>query len=268
MQVSATLETNSLAANQSMKVFICTMFLENRYMPEWIEYHRFLGFDFVHLYDNNPTFTSQNLLNKYGDFVRITHLPGGLHWNATEDCYSLYGNNSWWVAEIDSDEFIVLHKHDNIKQLLAEVVPGGGSLSLNWYMFGSNFHKVDNNGSVLERFTARTKTVHPIVKSISFLPDITSINCHNPTLKSGKWQFDTRGRKFRGSENPNGPADVAVVNHYITRSTEECLRKTSHNRSDGNRHPSIYCTHYDRNHVYDSTAWDFFRTKKLETTSK
>lgn len=240
------------------------MFLELRYIPEWIEYHRYLGFDFVHLYDNNPTFLAQNLTKTYGDFVRVTHAPNWLHWDATKNCLAQYEGKPWWVAEIDSDEFIVLHKHDNIKQMLADVVPNGGSLSLNWYIFGSNGHRRDNGGLVVERFLARAKEVHKVVKSISYIPDVIRINCHNPTLRKGVRQVDTRGHKFIGAMNTGGPTDVAQINHYITKSLDECHQKTHHHRSDGSNHTSAYCPSMDINEVQDSAAWDFYMTKKWE----
>lgn len=254
----------SLATDPSVKVFICTMFLEMRYIPEWLDYHRYLGFDFVQLYDNNPTFQAQNLSHTYGDFVRVTHAPEMLHWNVTEDCRVRYMHEPYWVAAIDSDEFIVLHKHDNIKQLLAEVVPDGGALSINWFLYGSNFHKRDHKGPVLERFTARAKKVHNLVKSISYLPDVKLINCHEPTLKKGIRQSDTNGHKFRGPFNRGGPTDVAQINHYVTKSEAECQRKTKHHRSDGTNHTDQYCASLDYNEVQDSSAWDLFRTKQIE----
>lgn len=214
---------------------VCCAKLEDRYLGEWLEYHLgVLGFGHAYIYDNNadPT-TTQETLSRIDPELRarvIVHHDADntlllfrafAHWIAT------YRHLHKAVAFIDPDEFLVLHKHGSIDDLLAEhLYPFGGALCVNWIIFGDSGLKSYDDRPVTQRFTMRCAEVDQHVKSIVVCEDL--VECVNPhffTLANGKVQRDTRGTTFGGPLNPGGPTDVVQLNHYLTKTFEEWLIK-------------------------------------------
>lgn len=242
---------------------------EERYIKEWLTYHAALGFDTIYLYDNNDD--QATLAKHLEDFVCsaqvvIIPMPGELaqmrgysHW------MQYFKNAHKAVAIIDVDEFIVLRKHTSIHAFLEEhLYPHGGALSLNWSLFGDNGLTVYEDKPVTERFTRCKANVDEHVKSIAVTSDLTSLtNPHFPNLVYGKVQRDTNGRLFHGPFNPNGPCDVAQINHYFCKTKEEWDLKARRGRADlphsaPKRDPTEFGKH-NFNDIEDTTAHDIFR---------
>jgi len=171
------------------RVIICVMMLgEHLYTDEWIQYNIFLGFDLIHIYDNtmNGSDYLRSLPKRYGHYVRVDHHPGGgAQLETYKRCLLRYRSKPIWAAFIDNDEFIILRNHTSIKHLLQDVKPNGGSLYLNWIIFGTNGHQYYTNELVLKRFIERTPIVSEWGKSISFLPDVDEIRPHWPLQING-----------------------------------------------------------------------------------
>jgi len=116
--------------------------------------------------------------------VRVDHHPGGgAQLETYKRCLLRYRSKPIWAAFIDNDEFIILRNHTSIKHLLQDVKPNGGSLYLNWIIFGTNGHQYYTNELVLKRFIERTPIVSEWGKSISFLPDVDEIRPHEGLLR-------------------------------------------------------------------------------------
>lgn len=202
------------------KVIICAMMLdEHLYIDEWVQYNKFLGFDFIQIYDNtiNGSDYLKHLSNRYHDFVRVEHYSGGgAQMEVYKKCLYKYKTKNIWAAFIDNDEFIVLHKHDNIKHLIYDIKGNnGGALYLNWIIFGTNNQLYYENQLVLKRFTERVANVSNWGKSISYLPDVNNIRPHWPLeIKDGKKLLDCHNVGNSKSE------DIAAVYHFYTRSYE------------------------------------------------
>jgi hypothetical protein len=72
--------------------------------------------------------------------------------------------------------------------------------------------------------------------------------------------MDTNGHKFSGPFNPNGPMDVAYINHYHNKTKEDWIVRCERGRADCNlRHDlSIWDNEINiNNEVEDLSAYNF-----------
>ena len=234
---------------------------EEPYIEEWLDYHFKLGFDNVYIYDNGDICTLKPLEKQYQDKVTVIHFPGRCQQIRCYYAFALnYCYEHTWVAFIDVDEFIVLRKHNTIKELLHERCQTG-ALVLNWILFGSNGHDTYTPHPVLERFTKRQKGVHELTKWIVRINHLDiMVTPHFGKLLYGK-AYDTNGVEATESIHAQGTEDVAAVYHYFTKSKEEFYQKCERGRADIPEKRD-FMTHFeahDKNEIEDTSALDFFR---------
>eukprot|EP01032_Pedospumella_encystans_P016986 gene16986-19357_t len=283
---------NSTAVRETLKspqTMICSILKnEQRYIDEWLEYHRFLGFDRVQLYDNahNASAFIANLPEKFGSFVNITHFPGlGRQTEAYIDCMVRNRDFNTWAAFLDIDEFVVLRKHPNIKAFLQDLAPHGGSVVLNWSIMGSNNSLMVTPGPVVARFTLTSESPDKHIKTIAYLKHTKQPVIHNVLMLPGCPTVDQHGRAVNHT-TPfvfNSTREVAYINHYYTKSLEEFILKrkrgwassyklnhlmTGPEKEVVSRILSDYQLHNkDTNVVTDTFARDFYMRNHLGTDS-
>lgn len=139
------------------KASLCLIFKdEGHYLKEWIEYHKLIGIDHFYLYNNNSTDNYKEILAPYikDGLVTLIEFPEKYaQVKAYRECYNAVKNETEWLGFIDTDEYINIIKHDNIKDLL-ESVRKYPSLNLNWKMFGTSGHlHEDFSALTIERYT-------------------------------------------------------------------------------------------------------------------
>lgn len=243
---------------------ICAIALdEGPYIREWLDHHRRLGFAHAYVYDNSADNSLASLAAELDpDFVTIFHFPGACRQLEAYDDFGVArgGMGHAWAAFIDVDEFIVLNKHDTIVDFARDHCPSG-SVSLNWYLFGSNGHETfDPATSVRERFTKRGRAMNPHVKSIVHVPDyVRARDPHCFFTRPPSCQKDPRGRVLDGPWNPAGTDEIAHVNHYFVKSREEFERKIRRGRADTRASRTVrdFAAH-DLNEVEDARALIYF----------
>jgi len=240
-----------------MKVaLVCVAKNEDNYIQEWINYNKKLGFDDIIIYQNDwrTPIDDPNVIKIEFDGV-----------NQQLNSYKHFINNNYgkydWVAFFDVDEFLVLKKHNNIKDFISDYSEFNG-IGINWVLFGDNNHTsvVGNNYSVLERFTKRQIGVDKHIKTIckmSANPNFRSP--HNPDNLT--W-VDTNYNTGSGSFNENGLDNVAQLNHFFTKTKEEFKSKIDRGRSDikNFRNLSEFDPH-NINEIEDLTALKFIQEK-------
>jgi hypothetical protein len=195
---------------------------EDYYLDEWLDYNHKIGFDKIIMYQNDwRTDIERPFLEKRvwdGKSVQL-HI-----YNSFLDTDTEYD----WVAFFDCDEFLVLKKHNNVKEFIEEY--GKHSvLSFNWYMFGNLGKEIRTSNSLIKEFTKRgeqpNQHVKVMVKRDSGNRFVLPHNCHGPAM-------DTNGKIFTGPFNPNGPMDVAVLNHYHNKTKEDWMIRCDRGRVD------------------------------------
>ena len=206
---------------------VCIAKNEENYIKEWIDYNKKLWFDDIFIYQNDWVY------NVEYDNVHYDTWNGLLKQTA---CYNkfvqLYHDKYDWAAFFDVDEFLVLKKHNNIKEFI-EDYKEYNAIGINWRLFGNNGHDkvIDDNYNVLERFTKRENNRNPNIKSIIKLKKDITMLVHHPFDIP---MVDTNYNVFRsGIWNFKGTTDVAQLNHYFCKTREEFEKKCERGRADG-----------------------------------
>jgi hypothetical protein len=239
-----------------MKVsLVCIAKDEDNYIKEWIDYHKKLGFDDIFIYENNwdSNVNEENVhtIKMDGEIKQIESYN-----HFIKEYYSKYD----WVAFIDVDEFITLKKHKDIKDFILEF--GVNSIAMNWVIFGSNGHDtiVNNNYSVLDRFTKRQNSVNPHIKTLLKLesPGIRMLDPHHPNVKL----IDTNNNIITSPLNYQGNVDIIQINHYFCKTIIEFQHKVNRGRADTYFKRSVNEWYdYDINEIEDLTSLNFFKNK-------
>ena len=203
---------------------VCIAKDEDHYIDEWVDYYTKLGVDDIFIFQNDwrtsierpnvEKFTMDGRnkqLEAYNMFIKHYH--------------TLYD----WVMFFDVDEFLVLKRHNNIKEFIQEY-KDAHSIAINWVIFGDNgLESVESEYSVLKRVTKRCKVSNQHIKSIVKMIPGVIMEVHNPI---NLINTDTNRKTFIGPFNQNGPIDVAQLNHYYTKTREEFTQKIERGRAD------------------------------------
>lgn len=235
-----------------MKVaLVCIAKNEDHYIQEWVDYNLKLGFDQIFIYENNWRCPINN--------PNVTKIPFDGNTKQVESYNNFiqnYTDKYDWAAFFDVDEFLVLKKHNNIKSFISDYT-SHQAIGINWYYFGANNHeKVNNNYSILERFTMRGKNFDKHVKTILKLNKKIRMEVHNPNVNL----IGADGIPFSGPFHVNGGCEVAQLNHYFTKSKEEFQLKVKRGRADTSTiRPLTEFDSHNFNEVEDLLALNFFK---------
>ena len=204
---------------------VCVAKSEDYYLEEWLDYNHKLGFDKIIMYQNDwTTDIERPFLEKRewsGKYVQLPIYNNFLENNTEYD----------WVAFIDCDEFIVLKKHNNIKDLINDYKDRTKVIGLNWVIYGSWGMRNRTSNSLLRMFPNRNKNTDQHIKVIvNGKSDNMMVLPHNTNNTS----MDTNGNRFTGPFNPNGPMDVAYIAHYHSKTKEDWMLRCERGRVDCN----------------------------------
>ena len=206
-----------------------------RFLREWIEFHLLVGVEHFYIYDNESPDNTCEVLMPYIRKGVITYVL----WESTDPAV-MSGRNaglkrakleSQWVASIDTDEFIVPNKVDDLPTLLRPY-EGYGALLVNWQMFGSNqVEEIPKDKLMIE---CLTKSLHPTADAeIEWVPGSRlAVNKHvkcilNSTYVltlphghvatySGSYPVNSRFEHQKGPFMPICIEDIQL-NHYFFR---------------------------------------------------
>ncbi len=235
---------------------------EDKYIDEFINYYLVLGIDKIFIYDNSD----DNSLKKYdSEMVKIIHFPGEVkQMPAYNDFFLNYSEDFEWVCFFDTDEFLVLKKHENIKDFINDYNECD-AIGINWRIFGSNGKKEYENLPVTQRFTKCEKEPNKHVKSI-IRCDRAVLPMKNPHYSETKNNntCNLNKKKFNGPFNEDYNIDIAELHHYIIKSYNEYLEKIKRGRSDTKIKRKIEGFYEsDKNDIFNDLAWQFYKNNFL-----
>ena len=259
--------------NNNISLFACAK-NEHDYIYEWIYYHLKIGFDHIYICD-----TSDDNNMKSCTFIldpRITLLHESLNgqdFGPLQPQFQTKYNNEIikniykWCAFIDIDEFIVLKKHSNIKDLLNSINFDTGSLGINWVLFGNNNQKNKEKIPVIKRFIRCNFNYNKHVKCIINTNSISYFNNpHFAYLSIGN-QVNEKGQIYEQGPWQNiSSTDLIQINHYITKSTEEYLIRTkNHHCRDTSIKNNSHFIEHNCNHIEDKTAYNILMSNSYHS---
>ena len=222
------------------KVSLCAIARnENNYIREWVEHYRNIGFDYIFIFDNNDANGERitDVTDEFGDFVTVdTRYRGKTdRMHQTEAYTEFYNNNKHkyaWICFFDIDEFIILEKHDNIKDFLKqEKFKNADGVRVCWKIYtDSGIITVTDGNYSKERFTEYTEFNSKQCKTIvrGGLQYVNTIGVHG--TRQLRNPVNTRGERCA---NGNGIGlemignekcwEGAWLNHYRFRTIQEFI---------------------------------------------
>lgn len=212
------------------RVAICMMFQnEQRFLREWLCYHKAIGVNHFYLYDNASDNDCLQILEPYvqrGE-VELYYFPEKSHDVAEHNNLQKKAYNHAlkrakghyrWLAAIDADEFICLTRRGHLPRFLKDYRYAAG-LALNWVMYGSaGIRELEPAELQIERLNRRAPQAwgeHFLVKSIVKVKDVQEMGIHVPKYKMGRKAVFANHQRF--SHTPLfslPPIEDIRINHY------------------------------------------------------
>lgn len=209
----------------------CIIKNEAEYMPEWLEYHLLVGFEKFYVYDNESTDNIKQILQPYIDSgaVEYTYWPGtAMQMPAYKDCVEKHKNDTFWLAVIDIDEFVVADCK-NVATSLHDF-EDSPAVVLQWLVYGDSGVVNKEPGLVIERFKSHNNLddTSEMCKSIINPRKVEVKTLHLPCPMVGFNAVNSIGETIIPLSNAkiqNGTYKNIHINHYIFKSREEFLIK-------------------------------------------
>lgn len=227
--------------DKQYKVSACLLIKdENRYLPEWLAWHTSIGIEHFYIYDNGSEIpVSQSVPEEFEDNVTVVDFPPprkSTQVEAYADCLSRFGDETEWMAFLDTDEFLRVMDGSSIQTFLESYQEADAVLA-KWMVYNANGQIEDNGGSVRERFTQMTDLYPyemPQCKSIVRTRRVETMGAHGPiaTRHSLLVVNENHERVRQGAGEL--PAEKIVVDHYFTRSYVEWKEKMARGSCDPN----------------------------------
>ncbi len=218
--------------NYSRKTILFTNARDEKNMKEWVTHQLLLGFDVIYIFDHKSLTPLSHVFRNFSKKVIIERveldnpvkLP--LMRRAVNVAKRLGVD---WMLYLDADEFLVLNNYVGVKQLLQNY-NFAHSLGINWLMFGSNHHKKDPPGLLIENYTKSVPTIDQHVKTFVRPKYVRSVT--NPHYY--KMVFLNRSFSINMKNMPNTPFNVwpidyknapAFIAHYVHQSEESYINR-------------------------------------------
>jgi Glycosyltransferase family 92 len=203
---------------------------EASYLQEWIEFHRLVGIEHFFLYDNGSVDEHRTVLAPYEREGIVTlhdwpRFPGQKP--AYRHCFEHYADRSRWVAVLDLDEFLFSPTGEPVAEVLRDFEDWPGVV-VNRATYGTSGHRTRPPGLVVESYVRRMSEEHPqSVKSIIDPSRARRVENPHAFAYDRGLAVDEHKREVEGWFTEDFTFERLRVNHYWTKSEEECERKFS-----------------------------------------
>lgn len=239
---------------------------EDKNLREWVLYHFAIGFEHIVIYDNNSKNPIKNILSEFISNGLITvfdlDMDNAQQLSAYLHCLNKWGSNSYWIAFIDIDEFIVPINKNDIKDILDDYRDYGG-LGITWKIFSSNGHVCRPKGRTIENyFNAIELNSH--IKSI-VRPKLTvrPLSPHHFLYKNGYYCVNEDYIPIKNfSSYPL--SEKICINHYYYKSQQDFEEKINRGRAtqakiSANINMDMFYRHLSRKCTEDKTIFKFLK---------
>jgi hypothetical protein len=241
-QVSAISSIDKFRKDDCNLVYLFTNARDEPNIAEWVAHHLLLGFDRIHIFDHKSvTPISQKLGTTFNNTVTVNRVEGdgGIKLKMIADAVEIASKNkASWMLYLDADEFLLLNKLNNVKELLT-MYNFADALAVNWLMFGTSGHKAQPSGLLTENFIRSDKMLNPHVKTF-VRPEKVKLPIQNPHF----YHLTNPNRNFAATGNKKsiGPFNSVVklfinvpayIAHYYSQSEAEFNRRKGRTMDDG-----------------------------------
>ena len=208
---------------------------ENEYVNDWVNWHLNLGFDEIHIYDNNDESYEpvENRIRINTGTVVIHKIPGARDFQRRvyNEFYQRYNDQFDWCAFIDLDEFIQLGNFKNIQDFTEDQrCSDVDVMRLKWLVYGdSNLIKRDMSIPVYKALTIPALTIYNThakcllrggVKNVEF----TSVHYPKINGKTPKQKLPN-GIVTYGEIKCNELSEGPYIKHFMTKTLDEFINQ-------------------------------------------
>lgn len=166
---------------------------ESRFIVEWLNYYRIIGFDHVFLYCNDDD--PRELYGKVlpfilgsEPFVTFRHYPvQGEQLQMYSHFLQSDAGLTEWVGFFDIDEFLRLPPGTTIAAFVDGIGEPVDCVMFNWVFFGPNGHKDEPGDSILSDYTLRQGQVHPLTKYVARSEILTDLKADSSKQGVAFW---------------------------------------------------------------------------------
>lgn len=231
--------------NKPISVCVVTnMFFDEDYIIEWCEHYYNIGFERIYILEDlngrdRKFIDLQYMKNKVNeDKMIIEQIPHQNQWRTYPEFYEKHKYEFSWCGIFDSDEFLVLNKHKNIKEFLNDpLYENADVITVNWRMFADNDHLYKTEGTVVERFPEPAEYKDPAETKILIKGGLKETvffigHCCIANGNPYRTVFCSGDHYTRMNPYHKNDYSVAAINHYYTKSTEEFINRKTHGRLD------------------------------------
>lgn len=259
---------------------------EGPFIVEWVCWYRMLGFEIL-VATNDCTDHSTALLDAFEKAGWLTHAPHEPREGQPPQKSALRTIQNHpltakadWTLVCDVDEFLVLHKHETISELIGPPPHDFMAMLFNWKCFGQGDWDTYQDGIVHRQFRRCGMGHLPINRSFKSMVNNPKewgrLGAHFPHDFAGDWtdknarvvtpekgalpQFNTpENHPIRHVEKEQITHDTAQMNHYIIRSKESYDHKRDILTAAGFkvRYTDEFYQRYNRNGMRDVSAARF-----------
>jgi hypothetical protein len=253
-----------LAPTRRHALAICSIVCEEGpYLREFVEFHRLVGVEHFYLYDNGSTDDTRDVLAPYVEqgVVTLVDFPGKVvQLAAYNHCASTFRDQAEWIAFMDADEFFFAPGGGDLRDVLREF-EGYGGVHVNYANYGTSGHETQPDGPLVAAYTRRARhdaaVPYPhLLKAPGLDPadsrSYHALNAHvtsvirpdrvDRCLSPHYWRYRPGWHAVTEKhERHEGPITAQVsmsklrMNHYWTKSAEECRRKFERGLADQER---------------------------------
>ena len=227
-----------------MKAAICIEIKnENRYIREWLDYHKKLGFDNIILYDNNDS-DGENIYDIISNeietgFIIYENIKDKSNYQLPcyNECMEKFHNDFDWILFLDCDEFLELRNCNNIHDWISRgKFNGFDQVLINLENYGDNDLVRDNGEGVIKRFNRKKEKVFTD-SCIATKPCLRMTNYNSETfiykgfpncISLYNTTCDVNGDKIFPTRILFTENEDCVIRHYKTKTIEEYLERHKH----------------------------------------
>jgi len=223
---------------KKIKICLCVIGKkENRYIKEFVNHYKKLGYNKIFIYDNNQINDEkfEDIIQDEVDkgFVSIINYRGlkGKQFSSYRDCYKKNNKKFDWLSFFDFDEFLELRaSYKKIQDFLGERrFKKCQNIKINWIYYNNKNGLYYENKPLEKRIPKRTKLGRCIKSTVR---GNLSVNywskMGNPHTSFNKFISCSSSGKIINYSSPfNIPPDVkyAYLKHYYIKSFEEqCIK--------------------------------------------
>lgn len=139
------------------EAMLLTKYLSPSDLAEWLDWHLYrVGFDRVHVFDNESDYDVAGICAKYGNRVSYELVEGHPRQYLLYETYVNVRSAAEWIMPIDDDEFLDIGSFPDVYSAVSyyrERIPGLGMLAIRWKHLFPEDPSAERTGKVLDYCT-------------------------------------------------------------------------------------------------------------------